>query len=54
MFRPLLSHLQVLWGNRSKVYLYFNALRDPKCLQILLYECEICKHLGSHNALKYR
>ena len=93
-------------------YLYFNALWDPKCLQNVLYECEIhklvyigicvavipphrfqyiqayvfhirisqsvsiwdtatqipkytslcishsyntiCKHLGSHNALKYR
>ena len=53
MFRPLLGHLQALWKNRSKSYLYFNALWDPKCLQIVLYECKmqyntICKHLGSH------
>ena len=27
--------------NRSKNYLYFNALRDPKCLQIILQECKI-------------
>jgi len=27
--------------NRSKNYLYFNALRDPKCLQIILHECKI-------------
>ena len=35
MFRPLLGHLQALWENRSKSYLYFNALWDPKCLQIV-------------------
>ena len=29
MFRPLLGHLQALWKNRSKSYLYFNALWDP-------------------------
>ena len=40
MFRPLLGHLQALWENRSKSYLYFNALWDPKCLQIVLHECE--------------
>jgi len=34
MFRPLLGHLQALWENRSKSYLHFNALWDPKCLQI--------------------
>jgi len=38
MFRPLLGHLQALWENRSKRYLYFNALWDPKCLQIVLYD----------------
>jgi len=27
--------------NRSKSYLYFNALKDPKCLQIILQECKI-------------
>jgi len=43
MFRPLLGHLQVLWENRSKSYLYFNALWDPKSLHIVLYECEIHK-----------
>ena len=42
MFRPLLGHLQA-WENRPKRYLYFNALWDPKCLQTLLYECEIPK-----------
>jgi len=42
MFRPLLGHLQALWENRSKRYLYFNTLWDPICLQIVLYECEIC------------
>ena len=76
----LLDHLQAIWENRSKSYLYFNSLWDPKCLHIVLYECEIhkfvyigatqipictnlcisqsyntiCKHLESHNALKYR
>ena len=34
MFRPLLDHLQTLWENRSKSYLYFNALWDPKCIKI--------------------
>jgi len=43
MFRHLLGHLQALWKNRSKSYIHFNALRDPKCLQIVLYECEIHK-----------
>jgi hypothetical protein len=43
MFRPLLGHLQALWQNRSKSCLCFNALWDPKCLQIVLYECEIRK-----------
>jgi len=43
MFRPLLGHLQALWENRSKSYLYFNALWDPKCLQIVLYDCKIGK-----------
>jgi len=28
MFRPLLGHLQALWENRSKSFLYFNALWD--------------------------
>jgi len=48
MFRPLLGHLHGLWENRSKSYLCFNALWDPKCLQIMLYECEIHKfvHIG--------
>ena len=43
MFRPLLGHLQTLWENRSKSYVYFNALWDPKCLQAVLYDCEIHK-----------
>ena len=34
MFRPLLGHLQDLWENRSKSYLYFNVLWDPKCIEI--------------------
>ena len=48
MFRPLLGHLQAIWENRSKSYLYLNALWDPKCLQIVLRECEILKfvHFG--------
>ena len=41
MFRPLLGHLQALRENRSKNYLYSNALWDPKFLHIVLYECEI-------------
>jgi hypothetical protein len=45
MFRPLLGHLQALWENRSKSYLYFNALWDPKWLQIVLYECEVHKFI---------
>jgi len=43
MFRPLLGHLQALWENRSKNYLYFNALWDPQCLQIVLQEYKIHK-----------
>jgi len=43
MFRPLLGHLQALWENRSKSYLYFNALWDPKCLQIVLCDWKIRK-----------
>ena len=43
MFRPLLDYLQALWENRSKNYLYFNALLDPKWLHIVLCECEIHK-----------
>ena len=45
MFRPLLGHPQPLWENRSKSYLYFKALWDPKCLQIVLQEWEIQKLL---------
>jgi len=41
MFRPLLGHLQALCENISKRN--FNALRDPKCLQIVLQECKIHK-----------
>ena len=41
MFRPLLGHLQALWENGSKSYLYFDVLWDPKCLQIVLYDCKI-------------
>jgi len=44
MFRPLVGHLQALWENRSKSYLYFSASWDPKCLQLVLYECEIHIH----------
>jgi len=29
--------------NRSNIYLYFNALWDPKCLQTILQECKIHK-----------
>ena len=43
MFRPLLGHLQALLEKRSKSYLYFSALWDPKYLHIVLYECEIHK-----------
>jgi len=43
MFRSLLGHLQALWENSSKSSLYFIVLWDPKCLQIVLYECEIHK-----------
>jgi len=43
MFQPSLGHLQIIWENRSKSYLYFNELWDRKCLQILLYECEMHK-----------
>jgi len=39
MFRPLLGHLQALWENRSKSYLYLNTLWDPKCLQIVRATC---------------
>jgi hypothetical protein len=55
MFRLLLDHLQALWENRSKNYLYFNALWDPKCLQTVLYECEIHKfvYIGMCVAVQY-
>jgi len=43
MFRLLLSHLQAFWENRSNIYLYFNALWDPKFLEIVLQECKINK-----------
>ena len=43
MFRLLLGHLQALWENRSKSYLYFNELWDSRCLQTVLYECEMHK-----------
>ena len=43
IFRPALGNLQALWENRSKSYLYFNALWDPKCLQIVLYYCKMHK-----------
>jgi len=36
MFRPLLGHLQALQENRSKRCLCFNALWNPKCLQIFV------------------
>ena len=49
MFRPLLSLLQALWENRSKSCLYFNALWDPKCLQIVLYGCGIYKSVYIKN-----
>jgi len=41
MFRPLLGHLQTLWENGSKSYLYFNALWYRKCLQFVLYDSGI-------------
>jgi len=41
MFQLLLGYLQAPWENRSKSYLNFNALWDPKCLQILLQKCTI-------------
>ena len=41
MFQPLLGHLQALWENRSKSYPYFNALWDPKYLQIVLQQCKM-------------
>ena len=43
MFRPLLGHVQALWENRSKSFLYSNALWDPKCLQIVSCDCKIHK-----------
>jgi len=36
MFRCLLGHLQVLWENRSKNCLCFDALCEPKSLQIVV------------------
>ena len=58
MFRPSLGHLQVLWENRSKSYLYFNALWDPTffarhCLLKYMLSQNF-RILGFHNALKYR
>jgi len=32
MFRPFLGHLQALWENKSKSFIYFNALWDRKCI----------------------
>ena len=58
MFRPSLGHLQVLWENKSKSYLYFNALWNPKILKFCdsMYFNKQClaKKVGSHSALKYR
>ena len=45
MFRLLLRHLQVLWENRPKNYLYFNALWDPKFGTIyyfIVYKIKCC------------
>ena len=41
-------------GKQIKSYLYFNALWDPKCLQMCVSHSynTICKHLESHNALR--
>jgi len=52
MFRPLLGHLQALWENGSKSYLYFNTLWDPICLQIVLYECEMRKFVPISHSCK--
>ena len=51
MCQPLLGHLQALRENRSKSYLYFKGLWDPKCLQIVLYECEIHKFVYVGNCV---
>jgi len=45
MFRPLLRRLQALSENTPRSSLYFNALWDPKCLQLLLQGCKIHKFL---------
>jgi len=42
MFRPLLGHLQALWENRSKSYLYFNALWDPRFYIFIVYKTKCC------------
>ena len=41
MFRLLLGHLQDLWENRYKSYLYFNAMCGSKYLHIVIHESEI-------------
>jgi len=42
MFRPLLGHLQVLWENRSKRHLYFNAIWDPRLYIFVVYKIKCC------------
>jgi len=34
-----------LLRNRSKNYLYFSALWDPKCLQIILQKCKVYEYI---------
>jgi len=44
MFPPLLGHPQPSEKTDPRaLYLYFNVLWDPKCLQIILQECKIHK-----------
>jgi len=53
MFQPLLRHLQAVWENRYKSYLYFNALWDPKCIHTILFHSNstvLCtQHFGMHS-----
>ena len=52
MFRPLLGHHQAVWGNRSKSYLYFNALWDPKSIETVYCEGDMFRPLlGRFQAL---
>ena len=52
MFRLLLGHLQVVWENGSKSYLYYDALWNPKyCFN---KQCLANKVIPSYANIKFQ